>query len=145
MGILNSFIFKFYNEVKINEIPPAYRKYFLEISNFDSPLPIDRNDVCLAVARKLKEEVYLYLKLSKEDLKDANIKGLTGYDIRVYKKIEKEKISVVTQNNEIISAFDFVKNLYDKFKDIEIFRIFNEDLFYMFDLQEQIKKSNIQR
>ena len=46
MGIINSFIYKFENEMKISEIPNEYRKYFIEIIDFEQNKTISRTIAC---------------------------------------------------------------------------------------------------
>ena len=58
MGIINSFIFKFENEMKISDIPEEYRKYFTEIDDFTQSGNISTDIACKAMRRKLSDEVY---------------------------------------------------------------------------------------
>lgn len=58
LGIINSFICMFSTKIKISEIPKEYRKYFHEIADFELDDLADKDIVCKAIARKLKDEVY---------------------------------------------------------------------------------------
>ncbi len=77
MGIINSFIYKFYQEMKISDIPEEYRKYFNEISDFKLNDFISKEIACKAMIRKLKDEVYFRIMISNEQLEKAKIGGLT--------------------------------------------------------------------
>lgn len=132
MGIINSFIFMFSN-LKVNEIPIPYRKYFLELDNFDIDTLVGMELASSAVLRKLKEEVYFRISLDTDTLDNARIGGLTGFDINLPNKINKENIQLITSDGEVVSAYDFALYIYEKAKDIEIFREMNEGFFYMFD------------
>ncbi|MBR3249288.1 MAG: hypothetical protein IKF83_01145 [Clostridia bacterium] len=68
MGILNSFIYKFANELRISEIPEEYEKYFSEIQDFSSNDSIDKDTACRAMISKLKDEVYFRVRLDEEQL-----------------------------------------------------------------------------
>ena len=80
MGIIDSFIFKFSQELKTSEIPEEYRKYFLEISDFELNSLINKDVACKAMVRKLQDEVYFRVNLDEEQIQQAQIGGLTGYD-----------------------------------------------------------------
>lgn len=138
MGIINSFIFMFSN-LKVNEIPIPYRKYFLEITDYSINELVGIGIASSAVLRKLKEEVYFRISLDADILNKARIGGLTGFDINSSNKINKENIQLITSNNSIMTAYDFAFYIYEKAKDIEIFREMNEYFFYMFD---KILKNN---
>ena len=66
MGIINSFIYKFENEMKISEIPEEYRKYFTEITDFNQERTISRIIACNAMKRKLSDEVYFRVNPTEE-------------------------------------------------------------------------------
>lgn len=132
IGIINSFIFMFSN-LKVNEIPIPYRKYFLEITDYNTNELVGIELASSAVLRKLKEEVYFRVSLDADTLDKARIGGLTGFDINLPNKISKENIQLITSDNNIMTAYDFALYIYEKAKDIEIFREMNEGFFYMFD------------
>lgn len=137
MGIINSFIYKFYQEMRISDIPQEYYKYFIEISNFESNDDISKEIACRAMIRKLKDEVYFRVRLDKEKLAKAKIGGLTGYDVNLPIKIDTSSIDIVTDNNnKVLSAYDVAKYVYNKAKDIEVFRNMHNDFFYMFEIKE---------
>ena len=118
MGIINSFIYKFYQEMKISDIPEDYKKYFLEIKNFE-----------------LNDEVYFRVKLNEEQLSNAKIGGLTGYDVNLPMKIDKSQLEIIIdENNKVLSAYDVAQYIYNKAKDIEVFRKMHNDFFYMFEM-----------
>lgn len=135
MGIINSFIYKFYQEMKISDIPEEYRKYFNEISDFKLNDFISKEIACKAMIRKLKDEVYFRIMISNEQLKKAKIGGLTGYDVNLPMKIDKANIEIITDsNNKVLSAYDVAKYIYEKAKNIDIFRKMHKDFFYMFEI-----------
>lgn len=138
MGIINSFIFKFSNELKISEIPEEFRKYFLEIKDFNSNAPIDRDIACKAIMRKLKDEVYFRVRLSPEQLEKAKIGGLTEFDINLPEGIDKNNVDlIIDSNNKVLSACDVAKYIYEKAKDIDVFRKCHSGFFYMFEMEKQ--------
>lgn len=140
MGIINSLIYKFSTEISISEIPNVYRKYFTEISDFSSNNLIDKEIIYKAMIRKLKDEVYLCVELDDEQLEKARIGGLTGYDINLPIRIDKSKIHVITNSdNQVLSAYDVAKYIYEKAKDKEVFRIMHDDFFEMFEITEYEK------
>lgn len=135
MGIINSFIYKFYQEMKISDIPDEYKKYFVEINDFNANDYISKEIACKAMIRKLKDEVYFRVILNKEQLSSAKIGGLTGYDVNLPTKIDKSQIDIITDdNNKVLSAYDVVKYIYNKAKDIEVIRNMHPDFFYMFEM-----------
>lgn len=135
MGIINSFIYKFYQEMKISDIPEDYKKYFLEIKNFELNDFISKETACNAMIRKLKDEVYFRVKLNEEQLSNAKIGGLTGYDVNLPMKIDKSKLEIIIdENNKVLSAYDVAQYIYNKAKDIEVFRKMHNDFFYMFEM-----------
>lgn len=135
MGIINSFIYKFYQEMRVSDIPQEYYKYFLEISNFETNDDISKEIACRAMARKLKDEVYFRVRLDKEQLAKAKIGGLTGYDVNLSIKIDNSNIDIITDsNNKVLSAYDVAKYVYNRAKDIEVFRNMHNDFFYMFEM-----------
>lgn len=135
MGIINSFIYKFYQEMKISDIPKEYRKYFIEISDFESNDFISREVACKAMIRKLKDEVFFRVKLNKEQLSNAKIGGLTGYDVNLPMEIDKSQLELITdENNKVLSAYDVAQYIYIKAKDIDVFREMHSNFFYMFEM-----------
>ena len=136
MGIINSFIYKFYQEMRISDIPQEYYKYFFEISNFESNDDISKEIACRAMIRKLKDEVYFRVGLDKEQLAKAKIGGLTGYDVNLPIKIDKSNLEIIgDSNNKVLSAYDVAKYVYEKAKNIDIFRKMHNDFFYMFEMK----------
>lgn len=137
MGIINSFIYKFNNELRVVDIPAEYKKYFTEISNFNSNDFISLENCCKAMIRKLKDEVYFRIKISNEQLEKAKIGGLTGYDVKLPMKIDKANIEIITDsNNKVLSAYDVAEYIYEKAKDIDVFRKMHHDFFYMFEMNK---------
>lgn len=135
MGIINSFIYKFYQEMKISDIPEDYKKYFLEIKNFELNDFISKETACNAMIRKLKDEVYFRVKLNEEQLSNAKIGGLTGYDVNLPMKIDKSQLEIITdENNKVLSAYDVAQYIYNKAKNIEVFRNMHNDFFYMCEM-----------
>lgn len=135
IGIINSFIYKFYQEMRISDIPEEYKKYFLEIKDFSLTDYISREIAYKAMIRKLKDEVYLRVVLNKEQLANAKIGGLTGYDVNLPMKIDKSQIEIITDdNNKVLSAYDVAKYVYEKAKNIEVIRNIHFDFFYMFEM-----------
>ena len=135
IGIINSFIYKFYQEMRISDIPEEYKKYFLEIKDFDLTDCISREIAYKAMIRKLKDEVYFRVVLNKEQLANAKIGGLTGYDVNLPMKIDKSQIEIITDdNNKVLSAYDVAKYIYERAKNIEVIRNIHPDFFYMFEI-----------
>ena len=144
IGIINSFIFKF-SGLKASEIPEEYRKYFIEISDFESDTLIGRENSCKAIIRKLQDEVYFRVELGKEELKQAQIGGLTGYDINLPIKIDKSKIDIITNSDDkVLTAYEIAKNIYERAKNIDAIRNMHEEFFYMFEMQgkDEFKKED---
>lgn len=138
MGIINSFIFKFREETKISEIPEEYRKYFTEISDFTKDDTVSNNIACNAVKRKLDDEVYFRVRPTDEQLENAKVGGFTGYDINLPDAIGKDQIDIVTNSdNKVLSALDVAKYVYDKAKDIDVFREMHPGFFNMFELDNK--------
>ena len=136
MGIINSFIYMF-SEMKISQIPDEFRKYFIDdINDFTLNTPIGLDLSCRAVARKLKDEVYFKVNLDQSMLKEARIGGLTGFDINLPIAIDKSNLQLITSSGEMITAYDFAKLIYERTKEIEIFREINENFFHMFDIEQ---------
>lgn len=143
MGIINSFAYKFGQEISISEIPETYRKYFKEISNFESVAKCGKDNACKAMARKLKDEIYFRVNVSEEQLKQAQIGGLTGYDINLPMAIDSSNIDLVTdKDNKVLSAYDVAKYIYEKAKHVPVFRKMHKDFFHMFELE---KKNEFER
>lgn len=142
IGIINSFIDKF-ADLKVSDIPEEYKEYFLEISDLESDTLISKDDACKAMIRKLKDEVYFRVELCEEELEQAKIGGLTGYDINLPIKIDSTKVDIITDsNNKVLSAYDVAKNIYERAKDIDAIRNMHEDFFYMFEMMEQDKSKD---
>ena len=138
IGIINSFIYKFSRELKTSEIPEEYRKYFLEISDFESSNSISRDVACKAMTRKLKDEVYFRVQLDEDEIAQAQIGGLTGYDVSLPMEIDKSKVDIITDSNEtVLSAYDVARFVYERAKNIDVIRNMHEDFFYMFEMREQ--------
>ena len=138
IGIINSFIYKFSRELKTSEIPEEYRKYFLEISDFESSNSISRDVVCKAMTRKLKDEVYFRVQLDEDEIAQAQIGGLTGYDVSLPMEIDKSKVDIITDSNEtVLSAYDVARFVYERAKNIDVIRNMHEDFFYMFEMRGQ--------
>lgn len=138
IGIINSFIYKFSRELKTSEIPEEYRKYFLEISDFESSNSISRDVACKAMTRKLKDEVYFRVQLDEDEIAQAQIGGLTGYDISLPMGIDKSKVDIITDSNEtVLSAYDVARFVYERAKNIDVIRNMHEDFFYMFEMRGQ--------
>lgn len=138
MGIINSFIYMFSTELKVSEIPEEYKKYFLEISDFQENSLINKDIVYQAMTRKLKDEVYFKVDLDESQLEKAKIGGLTGYDISLPMAIDKSKLSIITDdNNNVLSAYDVALHIYEKTKDIDVFRDAHGDFFYMFEIDQK--------
>lgn len=132
MGTVNSFIFMIANR-GIANIPEDFRKYFPEIDDFSSKELVGKELACRAMERKLKEEVYFKINVKEEELNEARIGGFTGFDINLPHGIDKSKLELITQNDNVMSAYDVCKFIYEKAKNIDIFREMNEDFFYMMD------------
>ncbi len=140
MGIINSFVYQFTNKMKISEIPEEYKKYFLEISDFKSDGLVSKEVACKAMSRKLRDEVYFRVKLDEGQLEKARIGGLTGYDINLPMKIDKSKLDIITDSdNKVLSAYDVASYIYEKAKNIEVFRKMHDDFFHMFEMKEPNK------
>lgn len=143
MGIINSFIYKFSKELKTSEIPEEYKKYFAEISDFETDNLIGRENACKAMIRKLKDEVYFRVKLDDEMIEKAKVGGLTGFDINLPVAIGKSNIDLVTDSeNKVISAYDVAMHIYEKAKNITVFRNMHENFFYMFEMNERNRKTS---
>ena len=132
MGTVNSFIFMIANR-SISNIPEDFRKYFSEIDDFSSKELVGKELACRAMERKLKEEVYFKINVKEEELNEARIGGFTGFDINLPHGIDKSKLELITQNDNIMSAYDVCSFIYEKAKNIEVFREINDDFFYMMD------------
>lgn len=138
MGIINSFIYKFENEMKISDIPEEYRKYFTEITDFNQDETISKTIACKAMKRKLDDEVYFRVIPTEEQLRGALIGGMTGYDINLSETISKDQIDIVTDsNNKVLTALDVAKFVFEKAKDIDVFREMHPAFFDMFELEEE--------
>ena len=145
MGIINSFIFKFENEMKISDIPEEYRKYFTEIDDFTQSGNINTDIACKAMRRKLSDEVYFRVIPTEEQLKNAKIGGFTGYDVNLPDAIGNHQIDIVTDsNNKVLSALDVARYVYEKARDIEEFREMHPGFFHMFELDEKQIKEKVE-
>jgi len=138
MGIINSFIYKFSNELKVSKIPKEYKKYFQEISDFESDSVISEEIASKAMIRKLKDEVYFRVKLDEEQIEKAKIGGLTGYDVNLPMMIDKANLDIITDSdNKVLTAYDVARYVYERAKDIEVFRNMHTHFFDMFEMREQ--------
>ena len=145
MGIINSFIFKFENEMKISDIPEEYRKYFTEIDDFTQSGNISTDIACKAMRRKLSDEVYFRVIPTEEQLKNAKIGGITEYDVNLPDAIGNHQIDIVTDsNNKVLSALDVAQYIYEKARDIEEFREMHPGFFHMFELDEKQIKEKVE-
>lgn len=141
-GIINSFIHVL-SKKKINEIPEDFRKYFNDVRDFSSDEIISRDSVCNAIVNKLKDEAYIYINLDEKFLSDAKICGLTGYDINLPNGIDSSKLKVITDDNgNVLSSYDIVFYMYEKVKNNNIWKEFNQDLFYMMEFSQTSKESS---
>lgn len=137
MGIINSFIYKFSKELRVSEIPEEYKKYFHEISNFEESTMISKDIACKAMIRKLKDEVYFRVRLDERLLEKAEIGGLTGYDVNLPTMIDKSSLDIITDSeNKILTAYDVARYVYERAKNIDVFRDTHEEFFDMFELSE---------
>ncbi len=142
-GIVNSFIFVL-SKKKKSEIPENFRKYFDDINDFSSDEIVSRESVCKAITNKLKDENYIYINIDKTFLLNARIGGLSGFDINLPNDIDSSKLSLITDDNDnILSSYDIVSYMYEKVKNNNVWREFNEDLFYMMELN-QLSKENVE-
>lgn len=138
MGIINSFIYVFSTKIKISEIPEEYKKYFIEILDFNSDGPINKDIIYRAMIRKLQDEVYFQIELNEKQLEQAKIGGLTGFDIKLPMPIDKTKIKIITDSNHnVLSAYDVAFYIYQKTRNIDVFRFFHGDFFSMFETGKQ--------
>ena len=137
-GILNSFIYTFATKTSPATLPEEFREYFKEVTDYSSTEPLGYEAACLGVARKLKDEVYIRVDLTQEDVDAARIGGgFTGFDINLPYSIPPEKVDVVTdEEGTPISAYDFAKIIYEGTKDKEAIRYFHGDFFRMFEMCE---------
>lgn len=136
MGIINSFIFEFSN-CKPSEIPQQYRRYFTEILDFESDALVGRDNTCRAMIRKLQDEVYFRVRLTEDELDQAEVGSMTSYDTKLPMKIDKSRLSIITDSsNKVLSAYDVTKYIYEKAKNIEAVRDNNSDFIYMFEMKE---------
>ena len=136
MGIISSFIYEC-KEMRISEIPEEFKRYFSDdIVDFTSDDVVGLDLACRAMVRKLKGEVYFNVELDDSMLEKAEIGGLTGYDIKLPMGVDKSKVRLVTDSGKVISAYGFVKSIYERAKDVDIFREMHEDFFYMFESEQ---------
>ena len=107
----------------------------IHIKDCDLTDCISREIAYKAMIRKLKDEVYFRVVLNKEQLANAKIGGLTGYDVNLPMKIDKSQIEIITDdNNKVLSAYDVAKYVYERAKNIEVIRNIHPDFFYMFEI-----------
>ena len=145
MGIINSFIYKFSEKLNVSEIPEEYKKYFQEISDFESDGMISKDIACKAMIRKLKDEVYFRVRLAEGQIEKAKIGGLTGYDVNLPMMIDKSNVDIITDSNgKVLTAYDVAKYVYERAKNIEVFRGMHREFFNMFEMRDQniIKDKN---
>lgn len=141
-GIVNSFIYVL-SKKQINEIPEEFKKYFEDIIDFTSTEKVSRDSVCKAIINKLKDEVYIYIDLDEKYLENARIGGLSGFDINLPMGIEQSRLKVITdENGKILSSYDIVSYMFEKVKNNNVWREFNEDLFYMMEMSLLEKNIN---
>ena len=138
MGIINSFIYKFSKELRASEIPEEYKKYFREISDFEEDSMISKDIACKAMIRKLKDEVYFRVRIDEGQIEKAKIGGLTGYDVNLPMVIDKSSLDIITDSdNKVLTAYDVARYVYERAKNIEIFRNMHAGVFDMFEIIEQ--------
>ena len=138
IGIINSFLNKFSEELKISQIPEQYRKYFKEIKDFNSDESISLEDSCKAMIRKLQDEVYFRVLPTKQQLEQAKIPVFSEFDINIPVQINPNQIDIVTDsNNKILSAYEVARYIYDKAKNLYPIRDRHEKFFYMFEMEQE--------
>jgi hypothetical protein len=146
MGIINSFIYKYTNEINMSQIPEEQRKYFKEINNFESNSKISEEIAYKAMKRKLQDEVYFRVKPSESQLEEARIGGLTGYDINLPTEIGQDQLDIITDsNNKVMSALDVVQYIYERAKNIEAVRKMHPEFFKMFETREMPENDDLER
>lgn len=140
-GIINSFIHVL-EKKKINELPEEFKKYFTDIDNFKSNEFVSKENICTAMINKLKDEVYIHIDINDTHLNNAKIGGLTGYNINLPNHIDQSYLKIVTDNDgNVLSSYNFLSYMYEKVKNVNAWKEFNQDLFYMMEL-DQINKNN---
>lgn len=88
--------------------------------------------------RKLDDEVYFRVIPTEKQLRNARISGMTGYDINLPEAISKDQIAIVTDSsNKVLTALDFAKFVFEKAKNIDIFREMHPAFFEMFEVEEE--------
>lgn len=138
IGIINSFLNKFSEELKISQIPEQYRKYFKEIKDFNSDESISLEDSCKAMIRKLQDEVYFRVTPTEQQLEQAKIPVFSEFDINIPVQINPNQIDIVTDsNNKILSAYEVARYIYDKAKNLYPIRDRHEKFFYMFEMEQE--------
>ena len=138
IGIINYFIYKFSKELKVSEIPEDYKKYFCEISDFEADSMISKEIACKAMTRKLKDEVFFRVRLNKGEIEKAKIGGLTGYDVNLPMMIDKSSLAIITDSdNKVLTAYEVARYVYERAKNIEVFRNMHEEFFHMFEMRER--------
>lgn len=152
LAIKNSFIYEF-SKLRVCDIPIDYREYF-NIKDYSSEEIIDEKVLYDGLEKKFKDEVYLVCDLKEgEDFLLSEVRSvgfINNADIRSVKNkvIEPNKLRVITDNNEPVSAYDMVFRIYDKMlndplnKDKETaIRTFNSSLDKMYNYLLE-KKNN---
>lgn len=140
IGVISSFIYMFSTEIRKYEIPIEYRKYFSGMIDFNSNDIIDKNIVYEAIKRKLKDEVYFKIEITESQLEMAKVGGLTGYDINLPISIDKSKLKLVTDSNgNIMTAYDIALYIFEKVKNIPVFREVHEEFFNLFENNNYIE------
>ena len=120
IGIINSFLNKFSEELKISQIPEQYRKYF-------------------------KEKVYFRVLPTEKQLEQARIPAFREFDVNITVPIKPNQIDIVTDsNNKVLSAYDVARYVYDRAKDLQPIRHRHSKFFYMFEMEQENAK-NIKR
>ena len=138
IGIIDSFLNKFSEELKISQIPEQYRKYFKGIKDFNSDESISLEDSCKAMIRKLQDEVYFRVTPTEQQLEQAKIPVFSEFDINIPVQINPNQIDIVTDsNNKILSAYEVARYIYDKAKDLYPIRDRHEKFFYMFEMEQE--------
>ncbi|MBP3801808.1 MAG: hypothetical protein J6I85_07305 [Clostridia bacterium] len=141
IGIINSFLNKLSEELKISQIPEEYKKYFKEIDDFNLDNPISLEDSCKAMIRKLQDEVYFRVLPTEKQLEQARIPAFSEFDINIPTSISKNQIDIVTDSdNKVLSAYDVARYVYDRAKNLEPIRHRHGKFFYMFEMERE--KSN---
>lgn len=99
---------------------------------------ISKDIACKAMIRKLKDEVYFRVRIDEGQIEKAKIGGLTGYDVNLPMMIDKSSLDIITDSdNKVLTAYDVARYVYERAKNIEIFRNMHAGFFDMFETIEQ--------